>query len=100
MFTRAKKHVEALTNEKVANQRYLGSAGYLSCSQIVHIAATAYPEQAHRMAKSDNSGPTDHVTLDASKAERDFGIEWIGLEKCITDMAGVLYAREKELVAK
>ncbi|KZP00299.1 NAD(P)-binding protein [Calocera viscosa TUFC12733] len=95
----AKIHVESLTNPKARNQRYLTCGGYDSYSQIAYIAAHAYPEQAHRIAKSDNSGPPPHATLDSSKAEGDFGIKWTSLEKCITDMAGVMYAREKELQA-
>ncbi|KZT60841.1 NAD(P)-binding protein [Calocera cornea HHB12733] len=93
-------HVESLKNPKARNQRYLACGGYESYSQIAYIAAGAYPEQAHRIAKSDNSGPPPHADLDSSKAERDFGITWTSLEKCITDMAGVMYAREKELRGK
>ncbi|KZP00298.1 NAD dependent epimerase/dehydratase [Calocera viscosa TUFC12733] len=89
-------HVDALKNPTAKNQRYLLAAGFITHSQATHIAASAFPEQAHRMAKSDNLPPTANWGVDSSKVERDFGIRWRTAEACIGDMAGLLYGKERE----
>jgi len=92
----AKLHVESLSNPKARNQRYLCSAGFFTYSQVAYIVQTVWPEQAPRVKRSDNIPPDVEYRVDSSKVKRDFRFKRTSLETCITDMARVLYAKEKE----
>ncbi|EJU06665.1 NADP-binding protein [Dacryopinax primogenitus] len=71
-------------------------AGFFSYSQVAHILATAFPEQAPRIARSDNTPPDVDYRIDSCKVKKDFGLTFTTLEKCVTDMAKVLYAKERQ----
>jgi len=94
----ARLHVAALSNQKAPNQRYVIVGGYFTNSQIARIAASRFPSQAQRIPPSDNEPPPDYYKADSTPAERDFGMQWIGLEQCIRDMAKELYDTESSLL--
>ncbi|KZO93978.1 NAD-P-binding protein [Calocera viscosa TUFC12733] len=96
----AKLQVDALTNPKAKNQRYLASSDGAWNEDIVYTFKEAYPELASRAAKGQYRKPEPHYEQDCSKTERDFDIEWTPLKKTIVDMAAVLFAKEKELAGK
>jgi len=93
----ARLQVAALTNPRAKNQRYLACAGSFTNDESASIARAAFPEQSRRITQSSNSPAPAHYTVNASKAERDFGIQWIPFKKSVEDMARVLYEREAEL---
>ncbi|KZT54781.1 NAD(P)-binding protein [Calocera cornea HHB12733] len=96
----ANLQVDALTNPKAKNQRYLAAGDSAWNDDIVYAFKEAYPEYASRAAKGAYQKPGLHYEQDCSKAERDFEIEWTPLRKTIVDMAGVLLANEKELAVQ
>jgi len=96
----AQLQVDALTNPKAKNQRYLATGDEAWNEDIVYAFKEAYPELAFRAAKGPYHKPAPHYKHDTSKVERDFEITWTPLKKTITDMAKVLFDKEKELAAK
>jgi len=92
--------VNALTNPATPGERFLVVADHFSFDQAVSYVAEAFPEQAHRLPKSDGKPAPEHYKTDTSKALKTFGIEWRSFKQTIVDTAGALFELEKELAKK
>ncbi|EJU02883.1 NADP-binding protein [Dacryopinax primogenitus] len=97
---RAQLHADALVNPKAKNQRYLVAGESAWNEDIVYPFKKAYPEHASRAAKGPYREPAAHYEIDTTKVERDFAIEWTPLKKSVTDMAKVLFEKERELAGR
>ena len=93
----AKAHVLASTLEAAKHQRYLTVAYHYSNDEIVAILRKAFPEHISRIPETDSKPMVEHYNTDSSKAGKDLGIIWIGIEQSITDTAARLWEIEASL---
>ena len=94
----AKMHVLASTLDVAKGQRYLTVTFHYSNDQIAALLRKAFPDKASRIPKTgDGKPPFQHFDTDSTKAEKDFGIKWIGFEQCMKDTASKLWEIEASL---
>ena len=56
------------------------------------IANEKFPDKELPKGDPSYSLPAERWTFDVSSAEKQLGLKWISLEKCITDLLTQLYA--------
>ncbi|GAA5884120.1 hypothetical protein JCM6882_002147 [Rhodosporidiobolus microsporus] len=97
----AKLHVDAVTKDEAAGERFLCIAGHYSNEMVADVARRAFPDQASRIPEPAADKITDnasqHFKTDSSHVQKVLGIEWISFEKSVKDTLGEIFKIEKEL---
>ena len=78
--------------------RFLITAGNYTYKQVVQAINSVPEVDKNQVTKIDESQEWPEVYgYDASKSKKELGLEYIGIEKCIQDMAKQLVEIEKRL---
>ncbi|GAA5845244.1 hypothetical protein JCM11251_003855 [Rhodosporidiobolus azoricus] len=97
----AKLHVEAVTKDEAAGERFLCIAGHYSSEMIADVARKAFPDQASRIPEPAADKVTDnadqHFKTDSSHVEKVLGIKWISFEQSVKDTLAEIFKVEKQL---
>ncbi|GAP83645.2 putative NAD dependent epimerase dehydratase [Rosellinia necatrix] len=95
----AKAHVAAMERPAAGGSRFFVTTGYFANKEIVPIVRNAFPQLADKLPEDGVQGgdyPGGSVEnvygYDNSKATTVLGIDWIPLEKSVTDTIGSLLA--------
>jgi hypothetical protein len=65
-------------------------------TKIVDIAREKFPEKQDIPVEDPNYKlPDERFTFDVSSAEKQLGMTWIPLEKCVEDLLTQLYSLQK-----
>lgn len=91
----ARAHIIAMERPEAGGKRLFATAGYFSNSEIAEAARKNFPEFKDKLPGPEVKGgepPQADKTFkwDASKTNELLGIEWISLEKSITDLVDSL----------
>ncbi|KAK9471510.1 uncharacterized protein V1510DRAFT_420119 [Dipodascopsis tothii] len=86
----AAAHVRALTTPAAVNQRYFVVGGKYTNSQVIGLIGELFPAIKDKLPKCPPgvlpAGLDAEFGVDGSKATRDMGIEYVPLEKSLTDL--------------
>ncbi|KAI1115435.1 hypothetical protein F5Y14DRAFT_410558 [Nemania sp. NC0429] len=95
----AKAHVEAMERPEAGNQRFFVTTGLYNNREIADIVRKNFPPLADKLPAEGNSGgdyPEGNIDnvykYDNSRATKVLGIDWIPLEKSVTDTVQSLLA--------
>lgn len=95
----AKAHVEAMERPEASNSRFFVTTGLYSNKQIADVVRKNFPQLADKLPAEGSTGgdfpdgSVDNVYgYDNSKATKVLGIDWIPLEKSVTDTIQSLLA--------
>jgi hypothetical protein len=65
-------------------------------TKIVDLAREKFPEKQDIPVEDPNYKlPDERFTFDVSSAEKQLGMTWIPLEKCVVDLLTQLYSLQK-----
>lgn len=95
----AKLQVLALSNPRARNRRYITISSPYTNGYAAAIVRNGIPEQARRVTPGPDD-PPPHFNIDSSRVVRDFGIEWIPLERSVMDLATALYQKERDIYGR
>lgn len=93
----ARAHVRALDGAELGGKRLFTTPGYFSHREVADVVRRKFPEYKDRVPGPEVKGgerPEADKTFrwDVSETDRLLEIEWIGLEKSITDLVTSLKA--------